>query len=91
MYTRVDPIVRHANETVISIVTQLKECYSFISKIQLVDNYEWMVLPYVPSHPIKDLFEQMQDGQAYTKSGEVAFGLIFNTGIYNEAFMELEK
>jgi hypothetical protein len=35
-------IVRYANETAILLITHLKECYAFISHIELVDNYERM-------------------------------------------------
>jgi hypothetical protein len=35
-----DPVVRYANETAISIITHLKDCYAFISPIELVANYE---------------------------------------------------
>jgi hypothetical protein len=49
---RADPIVRYANEIAISLVTHLKECYAFISPIQLVANYERMCQTYDPSRPI---------------------------------------
>jgi hypothetical protein len=37
---RADPVVRYANETAITLITHLKECYAFISPIELVANYE---------------------------------------------------
>jgi hypothetical protein len=39
---RADPVVRYKNETSISLITHLKECYAFISPIELVANYERM-------------------------------------------------
>jgi hypothetical protein len=59
---RADHAVIYANETAISLITHLKECYAFISPIELVANYERMRQTYDPSRPIKDLFKQMQDG-----------------------------
>jgi hypothetical protein len=37
---RADPVVRYSNETAISLITHLKDCYAFISPIELVANYE---------------------------------------------------
>jgi hypothetical protein len=59
---RADPVVRYAKQTAISLITHLKECYAFISPIELVSNYERMSHTYDPSRPIEDLFKQMQDG-----------------------------
>jgi hypothetical protein len=98
---RDDPIVRYANETSISLITHLKECYAFISPIELVENYERMCQSYDPSRPIEDPFKQMQDGSAYAQTGQqpystqqiiyIAYALIFNTGIYGDACKEWEK
>jgi hypothetical protein len=89
---RADPIVRYTNETAISLITHLKECYAFISPLELVANYERMCQPYDPIRPIEDLFKQMQDGRAYAQAGQqpygaqqiinIAYALIFNTGVY---------
>jgi hypothetical protein len=54
-----DPIYRYTNETAILLITHLKECYAFISHIELVEKYERMCQPYDPSRPIEDLFKQM--------------------------------
>jgi hypothetical protein len=35
---RADPVVRYANETAISLITHLKDCYAFIYPIELVAN-----------------------------------------------------
>jgi hypothetical protein len=51
---RADPVVRYANETAISLITHLKECYAFISPIELVDNYERMCQNMTPSAPSRD-------------------------------------
>jgi hypothetical protein len=74
---------------------------SFISPIDLVANYEWMCQTYDPSRPIEDLFRQMQDGWAYAQAGQqpygkqqiinIAYALVFNTGIYSDACKEWEK
>jgi hypothetical protein len=79
----------------------LKDCYAFISPIELVENYERMRQPYDPSRPIEDPFKKMQDGQAYTQAGQQPHGaqhiinidcaLIFNTGVYGDACKEWEK
>jgi adenine-specific DNA glycosylase len=57
--------------------------------------------PSCPSCPIEDLFKQMQDGWAYEQAGQqpygkqqiinIAYALVFNTGVYNDACKEWEK
>jgi hypothetical protein len=98
---RVDPIVRYANKMAISLITHLKECYAFIPPIELVADYERMCQPYDPIRPIKDLFKQIQDGRAYAQAGQkpygtqqiinIAYALIFDTGVYGDACKEWEK
>jgi hypothetical protein len=98
---RADPVVRYANETALTLITHLKECYAFISPIDLVANYERMCQTYDPSRPIEDLFKQMQDGWAYAQAGQqpygkqqiinIAYALVFNTGMYIDACKEWEK
>jgi hypothetical protein len=98
---RADLIVRYANETAILLITHLKECYAFMSPIELVAIYERMCQSYDPSRPIEDLFKQMQDGRAYAQAGQqpygtqqiinIAYALIFNTGVYGDACKEWEK
>jgi hypothetical protein len=98
---RDDPIVRYANETAISLITHLQECYAFISLIELVENYEIMRQSYDPSRPIEDLFKKMQDGRAYAQAGQqsygtqqiinIAYALIFNTGVYGDACKDWDK
>jgi hypothetical protein len=101
MSAQADPIIRYANETTISLITQLKEWYAFISPIELVDNYEQTIPPYDPSRPIEDLYKQMQDGLTYAQAGDQLYGrhqiikisydLIFSTGVYNYACKEWYK
>jgi hypothetical protein len=60
-----------------------------------------MYQPCNPSRPIEDLFKQMQDGRAYAQAGKqpygaqqiinIAYALIFNTGVYGDTCKELEK
>jgi hypothetical protein len=98
---RANPVVRYVNETAISRITHLKECYAFISPIELVANYERMCQTYGPSRPIGDLVKQMQDGQAYAQAGQqpygkkhiinIAYALVFNTGVYRDACKEWKK
>jgi hypothetical protein len=98
---RADPVVRYANETAISLTTYLKDCYAFISPIELVANYERMCQTYDLSRSIEDLFKQMQDGRAYAQTGQqpygkhqiinIAYALVFNTGVYGDACKEWEK
>jgi hypothetical protein len=98
---RADPIVIDANETVILLIAHLKECYAFISPIELVENYERMCQTYDPSRPMEDLFKQMQDGRAYAQAGQkpygtqkiinISYALIFNTGVYGDACKEWKK
>jgi hypothetical protein len=93
--------VRYANETALTLITHLKECYAFISPIELVANYERMCQIYDPSRPIEDLFTQMRDGWAYAQAGQkpyrkqqiinIAYALVFNTGVYSDACKEWEK
>jgi hypothetical protein len=35
-----DPIVRYANETVISLLTDMEDCYAFVSPIELVEKLQ---------------------------------------------------
>jgi hypothetical protein len=98
---RADPIVRYANETAISLITHLKECFAFIPSIELVASYERMCQSYDPIRPIEDLFKKMQDGCSYAQAGQqpygtqqiinIAYALIFNTGVYGDACKEWEK
>ena len=98
---RADPIVRYANETAISLITHLKDCYAFISPIELVENHDRMSVAYDPSRPIEDLYKQIQDGRAYAQAGNqpygrqqlvnMAYALIFNTGVYHEGCKEWER
>jgi hypothetical protein len=93
--------VRYANETVLTRITHLKDCYAFISPIDLVANYERMYQTYDPSRPIEDLFKQMQDGWAYAQAGQqpygkqqiinIAYVLVLNTGLFSYACKEWEK
>jgi hypothetical protein len=99
--SQADPVVRYANETAITLITHLKECYAFISPVELVANYERMCQTYDPSRPIEDFFKQMQDGWAYAQAGQQPYGkqqiinityaLVFNTGVYSDACKEWEK
>jgi hypothetical protein len=60
-----------------------------------------MCQTYDPSRPIEDLFKQMQDGWAYAQAGQqpygkqqiinIAYALVFNTGVYSDACKEWEK
>jgi hypothetical protein len=59
--TWTDPSVLYVNEIAISLINRLKDWYTFISPIELIDNYERIIQPYDPSRPIEDLFEQMED------------------------------
>jgi hypothetical protein len=93
---RADPVVRYANETAISLITHLKECYAFISPIELVAKYERMCQSYEPICPIEDIFKQIQDGRAYARAGQQPYGTqqIINIAyalIFNTAFKEWEK
>jgi hypothetical protein len=92
MSSRADPIICNVKETSISLLTHLKDCYAFISPIELIDSYESMIQPYDPSCPIEDLFKHMQYGRASAHSGDqpfgyhqiinIAYALIFNSGVY---------
>jgi hypothetical protein len=98
---RSDSVVRYANKTAISLITHFKDCYAFISPIELVANYERMCQTYDPSRTIEDLFRQMQDGRAYAQAGQQPYGkqqvvnivyaLVYNTGVYGDACREWEK
>jgi hypothetical protein len=60
-----------------------------------------MYQTYDPSRPIIYLFKKMQDGRAYAQEGQqpygthqiinIAYALIFNTGVYGDAWKECEK
>jgi hypothetical protein len=67
---RANPVVRYANKTDISLIAHLKDCYEFISPIELVANYDRMCQTYDPNRPIEDLSKKMQDGRAYAQAGQ---------------------
>jgi hypothetical protein len=60
-----------------------------------------MCQTYDPSRPIEDLFKQMQDRWAYAQAGQqpygkqqiinIAYALVFNTGMNSDACKEWEK
>jgi hypothetical protein len=98
---RAGPVMRYANETALTLITHLKEYYAFISPIDLMATYQLTCQPYDPSRPIEDLFKQMQDGWAYAQAGQqpygkqqiinIAYALVFNTGVYSDSCKEWEK
>jgi hypothetical protein len=98
---RADPVVRYAKETAISLITHLKDFYAFISPIELVANYERICQTYDPSRPIEDFSRKMQDGGAYAQARQqpygkqqiinIAYALVFNTGVYGDVCKEWEK
>jgi hypothetical protein len=66
-----------------------------IAPTELTQNYERLNTPYDPNQPIKTLFQQIQDAQAFTVTGgqpygaavivNVAYTLVLNTGLYPDA------
>jgi hypothetical protein len=67
-----------------------------ISPTDLTQNYERLNTLYDPNQPIKNLFQQIQDARVFTVAGgqpkgdemiaNVAFTLVFNTGLFPDAF-----
>jgi hypothetical protein len=72
-----------------------KTKYAMIAPTELTQNYERLDTPYDPNQPIKTLFQQIQDAQAFAVAGgqpygaamivNVAYTLIFNTGLFPDA------
>jgi hypothetical protein len=66
-----------------------------IAPTELTQNYERLNTPYDPNLPIEMLFQQIQDAGAFAVAGgqpygaamivNVAYTLIFNTGLFPEA------
>jgi hypothetical protein len=66
-----------------------------IAPTEPTQNYERLNTPYDPNQPIENLFQQIQDAQAFVVAGgqsygdamivSVAFTLVFNTRLYHDA------
>jgi hypothetical protein len=90
-----DDIVGYANCTSLQILTHLLTYYAMIAPTELTQNYERLNTPYDTNQPIKTLFQQIQDAQAFAVAGgqpygaamivNVAYTLVFNTGLYPDA------
>jgi hypothetical protein len=66
-----------------------------IAPTELTQNYERLNTPYDPNQPIENLFQQIQDARDFAVAGgqtygdamiiNVAFALVFNTGLFSDA------
>jgi hypothetical protein len=66
-----------------------------ISPTEITQNYEWINTSYAPNQPIETLFHQIQDARDFAFAGghpygyvmiaNVAFTLVFNTGLFPDA------
>jgi hypothetical protein len=90
-----DEIVGYANCTSLQLLTHILTYYAMIAPTELTQNYERLDTPYDPNQPIKTLFQQIQDAQAFAVAGgqpygaamivNVAYILVFNTGLFPDA------
>jgi hypothetical protein len=90
-----DEIVGYANCTSLQILTQLLMYCAMIAPTELTQNYERLSTPYDPNQSIETLFQQIQDARAFAVAGgqpygaamivNVAYTLVFNTGLFPDA------
>jgi 6-pyruvoyl-tetrahydropterin synthase len=90
-----DEIVGYANCTSLQLLTYLLTYYAMIAPTELTQNYERLNTPYDPNQLIKTLFQQIQNARAFAVAGgqpygaaiivNVAYTLIFNTGLFPDA------
>jgi hypothetical protein len=90
-----DEVVGYASCTSLDILTHLLTHYALILPTELTQNYERLNTLYDPNQPIKMLFRQIQDAQAFAVAGgqpygaamiiNVAYTLVFNTVLYPDA------
>jgi hypothetical protein len=90
-----DEIVGCVNGTSLQLLSHLLTYYTMIASPELTQNYERLNTTYDPNQPIKNLFQQVQDDQAFAMAGgqpygdvmivNVAFTLVFNTGLFPDA------
>jgi hypothetical protein len=85
----------YANCTSLQLLTHLLTYYAMITPTELTQNYERLNTPYDPNQPIETLFQQIQDARAFAVAGgqpygaamivNVAYTLVFNTGLFPDA------
>jgi hypothetical protein len=90
-----DEIVGYANCTSLHLLTHLLTYYDMTAPTELAQNYKRLNTPHDPNQPIKTLFQQIQDAQAFAVAGgqpygaavivNVAYTLVFNTGFFPDA------
>jgi hypothetical protein len=91
-----DEIIGYANCTLLQLLTHLLTYYAMIAPPpELTQNYERLNTPCGPNQPIENLFQQIQDARAFAVAGgkpygdamivNVAFTLVFNTGLFPDA------
>jgi hypothetical protein len=91
-----DDIVCYVNCTSLQLLYHLLTYYAMLSPTELRQNYERLKTPYDPNESIDNLFQQIQDAQAFATAGgqpygdamiaNVAFTLVFNTGLFPDAY-----
>jgi hypothetical protein len=90
-----DEIFGYANCTSLQLLSHLLTYYAIIAPTELTQNYECLNKPHDPNQPIENLFQHIQDAIAFAVAGgkpygdvmivNVAFTLIFNTGVFPDA------
>jgi hypothetical protein len=91
-----DEIVGYANCMSLQLLTHLLTYNAMIAPTELTQYYERLNAPYDPNQPIKMLFQQVQDTQAFAvASGQpygasmivnMAYTLVFNTEFFPNAY-----
>jgi hypothetical protein len=89
-----DEIVGYANFMSLQLLTHLLTYYDMIAPTELTQYYERLNALHDPNQPIKMLFQQVQDTQAFAVSGGQPYGasmivnmayLVFNRGFSPDA------
>jgi hypothetical protein len=87
-----DEIIGYTNCTSLQLLSHLLMYYATIAPVEQTQNYEHLNTPYDPNTPIKNLFQKIQDAQAFAAAGgqpygdvmivNFAFTLVFNTWLF---------
>jgi hypothetical protein len=90
-----DKIVGYENCTSLQLLTQLLTYYAMIAPTELTQNYDPLNTPYDPNQLIKTLLQKIQEARDFAVAGgqpygaamivNVAYMLIFNTGLFPDA------
>jgi hypothetical protein len=83
-------IICYANRTSLQLLYHLLTYYAMISTTELNKNYERLNTPYDPNQPIKNLFQKIQDAQAFAVAGGQPYGdaMIVNVALLSSLTLD---